>query len=116
MVAVTFDPHPMAVLRPEHAPTTITDIETRAELLRTAGVDDVLALPFDRDVASWTPQEFASACWPMRCTRAVVVVGANFRYGTRASGDVATLTASGEELGFRIGVPLDGGPQVWSST
>ena len=37
VVAVTFDPHPMAVLRPQHAPTTITDLETRAELLRAAG-------------------------------------------------------------------------------
>jgi riboflavin kinase / FMN adenylyltransferase len=117
VVAVTFDPHPMAVLRPEHAPTTITDIETRAELLRTAGVDDVLALPFDRDVASWTPQEFARRVLADALHAAVVVVGANFRYGSRASGDVATLTASGEELGFRaVGVPLDGGPQVWSST
>jgi riboflavin kinase / FMN adenylyltransferase len=117
VVAVTFDPHPMAVLRPEHAPTTITDIETRAELLRTAGVDDVLALPFDRDVASWTPQEFAQRVLADALHAAVVVVGANFRYGSRASGDVATLTTSGEELGFRaVGVPLDGGPQVWSST
>jgi len=117
VVAVTFDPHPMAVLRPEHAPTSITDIETRAELLRDAGVDDVLALPFDRDVASWSPQEFAGRVLADVLHAAVVVVGANFRYGSRASGDVATLTASGEELGFRaIGVPLDGGPQVWSST
>ena len=117
VVAVTFDPHPMAVLRPEHAPTTITDIETRAELLRTAGVDDVLALPFDREVASWTPQGFAQRVLADALHAAVVVVGANFRYGSRASGDVATLTASGAELGFRaIGVPLDGGPQVWSST
>jgi len=105
------------VLRPEHAPTSITDIETRAELLRDAGVDDVLALPFDRDVASWSPQEFARRVLADVLHAAVVVVGANFRYGSRASGDVATLTASGEELGFRaIGVPLDGGPQVWSST
>ena len=117
VVAVTFDPHPMAVLRPEHAPTTITDLETRAGLLRTAGVDDVLAVPFDRDVASWTPEEFAQRVLADALHAAVVVVGANFRYGTRASGDVATLTASGEELGFRaVGVPLDGGPQVWSST
>jgi riboflavin kinase/FMN adenylyltransferase len=117
VVAVTFDPHPMAVLRPEHAPTSITDIETRAELLRDAGVDDVLALPFDRDVASLSPQEFARRVLADVLHAAVVVVGANFRYGSRASGDVATLTASGEELGFRaIGVPLDGGPQVWSST
>jgi riboflavin kinase/FMN adenylyltransferase len=117
VVAVTFDPHPMVVLRPEHAPTTLTDIETRGELLQTAGVDDVLALPFDRDVASWTPHEFAQRVLADALHAAVVVVGANFRYGTRASGDVATLTTSGEELGFRaVGVPLDGGPQVWSST
>ena len=94
VVAVTFDPHPMAVLRPEHAPTSITDIETRAELLRDAGVDDVLALPFDRDVASWSPQEFARRVLADVLHAAVVVVGANFRYGSRASGDVATLTAS----------------------
>jgi riboflavin kinase/FMN adenylyltransferase len=117
VVAVTFDPHPMAVLRPEHAPSTITDIATRAELLHRAGVDDVLALPFDREVASWTPQEFAQRVLSGALHAAVVVVGANFRYGARASGDVATLSASGAELGFRaVGVPLDGGPQVWSST
>jgi riboflavin kinase/FMN adenylyltransferase len=117
VVAVTFDPHPMAVLRPEHAPTTITDIATRADLLREAGVDHVVVLPFDRGVASWTPQEFAQLVLADTLHAAVVVVGANFRYGSKAAGDVATLTASGEELGFRaVGVPLDGGPQVWSST
>jgi riboflavin kinase / FMN adenylyltransferase len=117
VVAVTFDPHPMAVLRPEHAPPSLTAIETRAALLGAAGVDDVLALPFDREVASWTPQEFARRVLADGLHAAVVVVGANFRYGAKASGDVATLTAGGQELGFRaVGVPLDGGPQVWSST
>jgi riboflavin kinase/FMN adenylyltransferase len=117
VVAVTFDPHPMAVLRPEHAPVALTDIETRAGLLRAAGVDDVLAIPFDRDIASWSPDEFARTVLAGTLHAAVVVVGANFRYGSRAAGDVATLTASGEELGFRtVGVALDGGPQVWSST
>lgn len=117
VVAVTFDPHPMAVLRPEHAPVAITDVETRARLLQEAGVDDVLALPFDRAVAGWTPEEFASRVLADALHAAVVVVGANFRYGSRAAGDVATLTASGGTLGFRtVGVALDGGPQVWSST
>jgi riboflavin kinase/FMN adenylyltransferase len=117
LVAVTFDPHPMAVLRPEHAPTSLTDLETRARLLADAGVDDVLALPFDREIASWTPHEFAEQVLAAALHTAVVVVGANFRYGAKAAGDVASLTASGEELGFRaVGVPLDGGPQVWSST
>ena len=48
VVAVTFDPHPIAVLRPEHAPPTLTTIEQRAELLAAAGVDDVLVVPFTR--------------------------------------------------------------------
>jgi riboflavin kinase/FMN adenylyltransferase len=107
----------MAVLRPEHAPVAITDIATRAELLRAAGVDDVLALPFDLDVAAWAPEEFARRVLAEALHAAVVVVGANFRYGARAAGDVVTLTTSGVDLGFQVvGVALDGGPQVWSST
>jgi riboflavin kinase / FMN adenylyltransferase len=117
VVAVTFDPHPMAVLRPEHAPTTLSDLETRAGLLGDCGVDDVLALPFDREIAAWSPHDFARRVLSRGLHAAVVVVGANFRYGAKAAGDVGTLRASGEELGFRaVGVPLDGGPQVWSST
>jgi riboflavin kinase / FMN adenylyltransferase len=117
VVAVTFDPHPMAVLRPEHAPSTLTSIEARAELLREAGVDAVLALPFDRDMASWSPEQFVDIVLVDRLHAAAVVVGANFRFGNRASGDVATLRDAGESRDFEAeGVPLDGGPQVWSST
>ena len=55
VVAVTFDPHPMAVLRPEHAPLALTDIDRRCGLLAEAGVDDVFVIPFSREIASWTP-------------------------------------------------------------
>ncbi|GAW49126.1 MULTISPECIES: bifunctional riboflavin kinase/FAD synthetase [unclassified Nocardioides] len=117
VVAVTFDPHPMAVLRPEHAPTTLTSLEVRAELLVDAGADAVLALPFDMDVANWTPEEFVERVLVDSLHAAVVVVGANFRFGHRAAGDVATLRTTGERFGFTAeGIPLDGGPQVWSST
>ena len=59
VVAVTFDPHPMAVLRPEHAPPTLTTLESRAALLAAAGVDDVLVVvPFDREMAAWSPERF----------------------------------------------------------
>jgi riboflavin kinase/FMN adenylyltransferase len=117
VVAVTFDPHPMAVLRPEHAPSGLTDLAERAVLLAEAGVDDVLALPFDRAMASWTPDEFVTRVLVDALGAEVVVVGANFRYGARASGDVGSLTASGAAQGFSVvGIPLDGGPQVWSST
>jgi riboflavin kinase / FMN adenylyltransferase len=117
VVAVTFDPHPMAVLRPEHAPTQLTSIERRAELLADAGADHVLALPFDRDMASWTPDEFAQRVLVDTVHAAAVVVGANFRFGSKAAGDVAALQAFGGAHGFVAeGIPLDGGPMVWSST
>jgi riboflavin kinase/FMN adenylyltransferase len=117
LVAVTFDPHPMAVLRPEHAPTTLTTLAVRAELLGEAGADAVLAVPFDTDVASWTPEEFATRVLVEALHAAAVVVGANFRFGRRAAGDVATLQDVGAEHDFTAeAIALDGGPMVWSST
>jgi riboflavin kinase / FMN adenylyltransferase len=117
VVAVTFDPHPMAVLRPDHAPTQLTSVEDRAVLLEQAGADAVLALPFDRDMATWSPDEFAQRVLVDSVRAQAVVVGANFRFGNKAAGDVATLAAYGAGHGFEAeGIPLDGGPQVWSST
>ena len=117
VVAVTFDPHPMAVLRPEHAPPTLTSMGTRARLLEEAGVDAVLVVPFSREIAGWSPEEFVDRILVERLHARAVVVGANFRFGRRAAGDVATLQDVGATRGFEtVGVPLDGGPQVWSST
>lgn len=117
VVAVTFDPHPMAVLRPEHAPPTLTSIETRARLLETAGVDAALVVPFDRAIAAWSPTDFIDRILVDALHAGAVVVGANFRFGARAAGDVATLVEAGATRGFEtVGVTLDGGPQVWSST
>jgi len=123
VVAVTFDPHPMAVLRPHQAPAVITSVERRADLLGAAGVDAVLVLRFDRDLASWSPERFVEEILVGTLHAAVVVVGENFRFGSRAAGDVALLERMGRELdgageqGFRaVGVPLGSGPEVWSSS
>ncbi|HET8559992.1 MAG TPA: bifunctional riboflavin kinase/FAD synthetase [Marmoricola sp.] len=117
LVAVTFDPHPMAVLRPEHAPSMLSHVDDRAALLVEAGADDVLALPFSRETAAWTPEEFIERVLVDALRASAVVVGANFRFGNRAAGDVATLVESGRRHGFTVeGIPLEGGPQVWSST
>jgi len=117
VVVVTFDPHPMAVLRPDHAPSIITPVERRADLLVEAGADHVLALPFDRDMAGWSPEEFIDRVLVGALHARAVVVGANFRFGNRAAGDVALLQRVGETAGFTAeGIELDGGPQVWSST
>ena len=117
MVAVTFDPHPMAVLRPEHAPLSLTDVESRSALLAEAGVDDVYVIAFSREIAAWSPQEFVERVLVDGLHAKAVVVGANFRFGARAAGDVATLREEGERHDFEVeGIALDGGPQVWSST
>jgi len=117
VTAVTFDPHPMAVLRPEHAPPTLTSMVTRARLLEDAGVDAVLVLRFTREIAGWSPEEFIDRIVVDALHARAVVVGANFRFGARAAGDVSTLQTVGATRDFEtVGVALDGGPQVWSST
>jgi riboflavin kinase/FMN adenylyltransferase len=117
VVAVTFDPHPMAVLRPDHAPVTLTDLESRCRLLMGAGADDVFVIRFSREIAAWTPEEFIQRVLVDGLHARHVVVGANFRFGNRAAGDVATLERAGAAGDFVVdGIALDGGPQVWSST
>jgi riboflavin kinase/FMN adenylyltransferase len=117
VVAVTFDPHPMAVLRPEHAPPTLTSIRTRARLLEAAGVDAILVIGFDREIASWSPLEFIDRVLVGTLHARAVVVGSNFRFGAKAAGEVATLVGAGATRDFEtVGVPLYGGPLVWSST
>lgn len=117
VVAVTFDPHPIAVLRPEHAPPTLTGVDARVDLLAGAGADAVLVLPFTRETAGWSPERFVRDVLVDALHAAVVVVGANFRFGNRAAGDVSTLHELGATLDFTAeGIALDGGPQVWSST
>lgn len=124
VVAVTFDPHPAAVLRPESAPAHLTSVQRRVELLREAGADEVVVLRFTPELASRSPEEFARMLRESPDIAAdAVIVGDNFRFGARAAGDTATLAALGRDLGFEVEVlPLvseevpgdaDG---AWSST
>jgi riboflavin kinase / FMN adenylyltransferase len=117
VVAVTSDPHPIAVLRPEHAPMNLSTVAARVELLAAAGADDVLVLPFDREVAEWSPERFVEEVLMETLHAAAVIVGANFRFGKRAAGDVTLLRQMGLDNEFIVeGIPLDAGPQVWSSS
>lgn len=124
VVAVTFDPHPAAVLRPESAPARLTSVEQRAELLREAGADEVVVLHFTPELASRSPEEFARLLRESPDIAAdAVIVGENFRFGARAAGDTTMLAGLGADLGFEVEVlPLvseeipgdDDG--AWSST
>ena len=91
LVVVTFWPHPVSVLRPEVGPMLLTSLEERIELLTRAGADRVEVVTFTREFAAWPPERFVSeVVAPLKPAR--VVVGANFRFGHRATGDVALLT------------------------
>lgn len=117
VVVVTFEPHPLAVLAPDRAPATLTTMAQRTRLLAGTGDEHVLVLPFDHAMAAWSPEEFARRVLVDTLHAAVVVVGANFRFGHRASGDVDTLRQLGGRLGFTVdGLELVGGDPPWSST
>ncbi len=120
-VAVTFDPHPVAVLHPERAPELITTAEHRAQLLEDCGLDALLTMEFTRELASWTPEEFVSRVFVERLGAVAVVVGADTRFGVRNSGDVSTLRRLGTVYGFDVVVLEDladagEGRRRWSSS
>jgi riboflavin kinase/FMN adenylyltransferase len=118
LVAMTFDPHPLAVIGPKRAPTSLATLEHRAELLRRAGADVVEVLAFDEETAAMSPQDFVADVLVRRLGARAVVVGADFRFGHRAAGTLVTLEDEGARAGFSVvGVPLAGDHgQRWSST
>jgi riboflavin kinase/FMN adenylyltransferase len=115
LVAVTFWPHPMVVLRPDAAPELLCDLAERIDLLRHAGADEVRVVEFTRRVADWSPQEFVEhVLAPLH--PATVVVGENFRFGRRALGTVDTLRDLGAGTFEVVVLPLIGDVAALSST
>ena len=101
-IAVTFDPHPLAVLRPQQAPQLITPMPERLRLLATTGIDATLVLPFTREFSMQTPREFAERilCGALRV--AEVHEGDTFRFGHDAAAGIAELRELGGELRFTV--------------
>jgi riboflavin kinase/FMN adenylyltransferase len=91
VVVITFDPHPVAVLRPEAMPLMLTTIERRIELLKEHGADDVVVLEFTRALSQQSAEDFIEQTLIGRLGAVQIVVGQNFRFGHRASGDVALI-------------------------
>jgi riboflavin kinase/FMN adenylyltransferase len=101
-VALTFDPHPLRVLSPQHAPPLLTTLERRIALLRGAGADEVVVQPFDAAFASWAPEIFVRALLVERLAASRVVIGHDFRFGRNREGDLSTLRSLGEHHGFEV--------------
>ncbi len=111
-VALTFDPHPEALLSPERAPALLTTMARRCELLRGVGADDVFVQGFDRAFAAISPEAFVHTLLVEQLQARGVVVGPDFRFGAGRKGDVETLRALGRVHGFEVivvpPVQLDG--------
>ncbi len=118
LIAMTFDPHPLAVIGPRRAPTSLATLAHRRDLLLRAGADTVEVLHFDEATAAMSPSAFVEDVLVGRLAARAVVVGADFRFGHRAAGTLVTLEDEGSRHGFAVeGVPLAGAHgQRWSST
>jgi riboflavin kinase / FMN adenylyltransferase len=97
---LTFDPHPAKVVAPDRAPKLLTTIEQRCELMRDAGIDRILVLPFTGEIAKLTPEKFVRQILVDEMQARAVLVGDNFRFGHRASGDTRLLCELGQTCGF----------------
>jgi riboflavin kinase / FMN adenylyltransferase len=123
-VAITFHPHPLAVLDPDRAPARLTTLDHRLDLLARAGLDGVLVMEFTPELAALSPRDFVRGTLVDLLGATHVVVGPDTRFGRRNSGDVGTMRELGSEFGFGVEVQEDlGEPDAdrhaerrWSST
>jgi riboflavin kinase/FMN adenylyltransferase len=99
---LTFEPHPREFFAPETAPARLTRLAAKLAVLRDAGVDRVHVARFDAKFAAQTPEEFVQEVLVEKLRCAWLLVGRDFRYGARRSGDFARLEASSLEHGFEL--------------
>ena len=97
---LTFDPHPTRVVAPERTPPLLTSPERRAALMREEGIEQVLILPFTRELAMLTPEEFVERLLVKALGARAVLVGDNFHFGHRQAGNVKVLAELGRKFGF----------------
>ena len=100
--AVTFDPHPMKLLRPDNAPRMIETLSQRLAGFQQIGLDAGLVLRFDRELSLLSPEDFILRILIERLHVAAILVGANFCFGHRGAGNVQMLAQFGKEHGFDV--------------
>src|ERR1700758_293493 len=103
-IAVTFEPHPTRILRPEAGLKLLTPTAEKLRLLEATGIDAVLLLPFGRDLSLMTPRQFAERILKKKLRAREVHEGYNFRFRHKASGDMKLLAELGREMGFEVQV------------
>ena len=104
IVALTFDPHPMQVLAPDRAPTLLTTLADRVELLKIHNADQVAVLKFNEKFAAMAPEDFVNDVLVGQLSASTIIVGKNFTYGHKAAGNVDSLIKDGLRLNFTVDV------------
>ena len=104
VIALTFDPHPMHVFAPDRAPTLLTTLSDRVELLKIHNADQVAVLKFNEKFAAMSPQDFVKDVLVGQLNASTVIVGKNFTYGHKAAGNVDSLVKDGLEYNFTVDV------------
>jgi riboflavin kinase / FMN adenylyltransferase len=90
---LTFDPHPVSIVAPQHTPKLLTTLEVKAELIAGLGVQELIVIPFDAQFAARSADEFITEVLVQKLGARRVAVGENFRFGHRARGDSRLLAA-----------------------
>jgi riboflavin kinase / FMN adenylyltransferase len=103
-IAVTFEPHPIKLLAPERAPKVLTPLARKAQLIERLGVDVLVVLAFTKELAHLSPLQFVREILTRCLGATTVVVGPNFRFGYRQSGDIEVLRAIARQEGFQVEV------------
>ena len=118
VIALTFDPHPMQILAPERAPTMLTTLSDRVELLKIHNADQVAVLKFNEKFAAMSPSDFVKDVLVDQLKASTVIVGKNFTYGHKAAGNVDSLVADSAKFNFTVDIQnLEGADdQVISSS
>jgi riboflavin kinase/FMN adenylyltransferase len=117
IIALTFDPHPRAVFAPDSVPPMLTTLADRVELLKIHNADQVAVMKFNEQFAAMSPERFVEDILVKQLHVSTVIVGKNFTYGAKASGNVDTLIKSGLTHNFTVDVQeLAGGDEVISSS
>jgi len=98
--ALTFNPHPSKVVAPSRAPRLMSSAEQRCALMEEEGIEQVLIMPFDQDVVHLTPEQFVEQVLVRKLGVRAVVLGHDFCFGYKQSGNVRVLTELGGKYGF----------------
>jgi len=104
IVALTFDPHPTTVFAPDKAPTMLTTLADRVELLKIHNADQVAVMKFNEKFAAMSPEDFVSTVLVNQLHASTLIVGKNFTYGHKAAGNVDSLVKEGQKHNFTVDV------------